>query len=83
MGMPDGLSDTLRSQLDLLLARFLQGEIVAAQSERVTASALGRNSQYDFIVSGSLGYDFEVEDAVRTQIDIIDAARKDGNTRVY
>jgi hypothetical protein len=49
----------------------------------VTTSALGRNSQYDFIVTEILRYDFEVEDAVRTQIDIIESARKDGNTRVY
>ncbi len=82
MGVPDGLAYTSRSEIDLLLTWFFYCEIVAAYRERVTASAFGRDSQYDFIVTEILRCHFEIEHAVRTQIDIIESAWEDGNARV-
>jgi len=82
MCVPDGLSDASRNQIHLLLAWLVEGEIVAAQRERVTTSAFGRDSQYDLIVTEILRCHFEVEDAVKTQIHIIESPRKDRNPRV-
>jgi hypothetical protein len=69
MRVPDGLSDAWRSQIDLTLAWFVQGEIFGAQLERVAASAFGRDLQYDVIMTEMLRSHFEVEDAIRTQVD--------------
>ena len=82
MGVPDSLSDTSRSQIDLLHAWFFCAEIVAAYREHVTTRACGRDSQYDFIVTEILRCHFEIEHAVRTQIHIIESAWEDGDTRV-
>ena len=82
MGMPDDLARTFGSQIDLLPAWSFQRQIVAAYRERVTASAFGRDSQYDFIVTEVLRCHFEVEHSVRAQINIIESTREDGNARV-
>ena len=69
MGMPDGLAGTSRSQIDLLRTRFFYAEIVAAYRECVTASAFGRDSQYDFIVTEVLRCHLEIDHAVRAEIE--------------
>src|ERR1700681_4484411 len=46
MRVPDGLSDAWRSQIDLPLAWFVQGEIFGAQLERVAASAFSRDLRF-------------------------------------
>ena len=83
MGVPDDLARTYGSQIDLLPAWSFQRQIVVAYRERVMTCTFGGNSQYEFVVPEILTGNFEVKDAVRTQIDIIRPARQDGDAHVY
>ena len=80
--MPDGFSDTPGTQIDLLLACSLQGEIFRTYRERVTASSFGRDSQYDFVVTKLLRCHLEVEHAVWSQVYIIGSTRQDRDAGV-
>ena len=83
MRVPDDLARTRRSKVHLRLPGFFQRQIVAAYRERVMTCTFGGNSQYKFIAPEILRRHFEIKDAVSTQIDIIRAARQDGDARVY